>query len=157
MISRICRCRCPQSAHGVRPEVVRGATVLVSGSCANCSCPGFRAASELVSRRLVFALALAVAAVAVAEPRALNASSAVVTLQDGGVVAVDGGVWLSDRALDDAFAERLRLRAENESLKAHAGDVEAKRLLEVGGGGVLVGGTAGVTVRALALPYLPAR
>jgi len=109
----------------------------------------------LVLLGLVYAFLLPGPAQGQTQPRYLDASSAVVTLQDGGVVRVDGGAWLSDAVIDDTFAERLKLKTTVDNLEAHAGDVELKKLVEVGSGGFLIGGSTGITVKALVLPATP--
>lgn len=89
---------------------------LVSGTCSQCSCSGFRAASVTVSRRLVFALILVLATAAHGQ-RYVDVETAVLVTPDGGVTSVDGGAWLSTDAIDAAYAERQRLAAENASLR----------------------------------------
>lgn len=47
----------------------------------------------------------------------VEATSAVVLTPSGAFVAVDGGAWLADAAIDRLYAEQARLAAENAVLK----------------------------------------
>lgn len=69
----------------------------------------------------------------------LEVERAAITTPDAGVAQVDGGAWLSDAALDRAYARRAQLEAENTYLRAHAGDVEARWVLAGTAAGLVLG------------------
>lgn len=71
---------------------------------------------------------------------------------DGGVVAVDGGAWVSTPRLVTLAQERVQCREENKALKASAGVVEARVIVAV----VLVSLLAGAGV-GYGLAQLPRR
>ncbi|WP_420826641.1 hypothetical protein [Myxococcus eversor] len=91
-------------------------------------------------------LALVLAGPVRAEDEVLDVERATVTLQDGRVVEVSEGCWLSTRACLDTAREVRRLQVENEELRQHAGDAPLVKVLVA----LALGAGLGFTVAKLA-------
>ncbi|WP_338865563.1 hypothetical protein [Myxococcus stipitatus] len=98
-------------------------------------------------RCLVLALSLVASGPVRAEDAVLDVARATVTLQDGRMVDVGEGCWLSEERCIGTAREVRRLQAENEALRTQAGEVPLVKVLVALGLGVGLGFSAALLVR----------
>lgn len=79
--------------------------------------------------------------------RVVDLQAARLQVADGGVEHVDGGVWLDDAKTISVAKDLAQLRAENEHLAKHAGDMPTAWVV----GAFIVGAALGAGVTAFAL------
>lgn len=109
-------------------------------------------ASPLVAARRRCAVGVAVVASLLCPPaRAADVIDVerAVLVTDGGVVSVDGGVWLSTPRAVEVASAAVQCREENAALRASAGTVEARLIVGVVLASLLVGAGVGYGVAAV--------